>query len=54
MFGFGWLMFASLLLIPLSLLRPGAVENARAGARLMQPVSAVLGIKWTVRCQAQK
>jgi len=47
-FGFGWLMFASLLLIPLSLLRPGAVENAKAGARLMQPVSAVLGIKWTV------
>ena len=43
-----WLMFSSLLMIPLSLLRPGSVENARLGAKLMRPVSALMGIDWTI------
>jgi len=45
---YGWLMFSSLLMIPLSLTRPGSVENARLGARLMRPVSALMGIDWTI------
>ena len=45
---YSWLMFSSLLMIPLSLLRPGSVENARLGAKLMRPVSALMGIDWTI------
>ena len=43
-----WLMFSSLIIIPLSLIRPGSVDNARLGARLMRPVSALFGIDWTL------
>ena len=43
-----WLMISSLVIIPLSLLRPGSVDNARLGARLMRPVSSLFGINWTL------
>jgi len=41
-------MVASLLMIPLSLTRPGSVENARVGSMLMRPLSSLLGLKWKV------
>ena len=44
-----WLMLASLLIIPLSLTRPGSVENARLGARMMNPLTSLLGIRWRLR-----
>ena len=44
-----WLMAASLLMIPLSLLNPGSVDNARLGARLMCPLTRLLGISWRLR-----
>jgi len=43
-----WLTLASLLMIPLSLLRPGSVENARLGSALMRPLSSLLGLGWEV------
>ena len=43
-----WLMFSSLIIIPLSLIRPGSVDNAKLGARLMRPVSTLFGIDWTM------
>ena len=39
---------ASLMMIPLSLLRPGSVENARLGSALMRPLSSLLGLGWVV------
>ena len=44
-----WLMLASLLIIPVSLTRPGSVENARLGARMMNPLTSLLGIRWRLR-----
>ena len=44
-----WLMLASLLIIPLSLTRPGSVDNARLGARMMNPLTKILGIHWKLR-----
>ena len=38
----------SLVMIPLSLLRPGSVENARLGSLLMLPLSKVLQLDWQV------
>lgn len=43
-----WLTFMSFLMIPLSLLRPGSVENARLGSMLMVPLSTLLGLDWEV------
>ena len=43
-----WLMFSSLIIIPLSLIRPGSVDNAKLGAKLMRPVSTLFGIDWTM------
>ena len=45
---YAWLMFSSLIIIPLSLIRPGSVDNAKLGAKLMKPVSALFGIDWTI------
>jgi len=36
-------------MIPLSLLRPGSVENARLGSMLMVPLSSLLGLDWEVQ-----
>lgn len=44
-----WLMLASLVMIPLSLARPGSVDNARIGAKLMKPMNSLLGISWSLR-----
>jgi len=44
-----WLMSASLIMIPLSLIRPGSVENARMGAKMMNPLSRLLGIRWSLQ-----
>jgi len=35
-------------MIPLSLLRPGSVVNARLGSALMRPLSTLLGLVWVV------
>ena len=43
-----WLTSMSLVMIPLSLLRPGSVENARLGSLLMLPLSRVLQLDWQV------
>jgi len=43
-----WLTMASFLMIPLSLARPGSVENARLGSALMRPLSSLLGLWWEV------
>ena len=43
-----WLTSMSLVMIPLSLLRPGSVENARLGSLLMLPLSKVLELDWKV------
>jgi len=48
-----WLMGASLLIIPLSLTRPGSVENARLGARMMNPLTRMLGIQWRLKGQTE-
>ena len=48
-----WLMGASLLIIPLSLTRPGSVENARLGARMMNPLTRILGIQWRIKGQTE-
>jgi len=44
-----WLTFMSFLMIPLSLARPCCVTNAVLGAKLMVPLSALLGLDWKVR-----
>ena len=44
-----WLTFMSFLMIPLSLARPCCVTNAVLGAKLMVPLSALLGLDWTVQ-----
>ena len=44
-----WLTFMSFLMIPLSLARPCCVTNAVLGAKLMIPLSALLGLDWTVQ-----
>lgn len=36
-------------MIPLSLLRPGSVVNARLGSALMRPLSTLLGLGWVVK-----
>ena len=43
-----WLTAMSFVMIPVSLLRPGRVDNARVGALLMLPLSPLLGIEWRV------
>ena len=43
-----WLTSMSLVMIPLSLLRPGSVDNARLGSLLMLPLSKVLQLDWKV------
>eukprot|EP00092_Neocalanus_flemingeri_P023329 GFUD01025293.1.p1 GENE.GFUD01025293.1~~GFUD01025293.1.p1 ORF type:complete len:259 (-),score=82.31 GFUD01025293.1:164-940(-) len=43
-----WLTLASFFMIPLSLLRPGSVVNARLGSALMRPLSTLLGLGWEV------
>ena len=43
-----WLTSMSLVMIPLSLLRPGSVDNARLGSLLMNPLSKVLDLDWQV------
>jgi len=48
-----WLTLASLMMIPLSLLRPGSVENARLGSALMRPLSSMLGLGWTVEGEVE-
>jgi len=48
-----WLTMASLLMIPLSLLRPGSVENARLGSVLMRPLSSLLGLCWVVEGEVE-
>lgn len=45
---YGWLTLASFVMIPLSLLRPGSVVNARLGSALMRPLSSLLGLGWVV------
>ena len=44
-----WLTFMSFLMIPLSLARPCCVTNAVLGAKLMVPLSALLGLDWKVQ-----
>jgi lysophosphatidate acyltransferase len=44
-----WLTFMSFLMIPLSLARPCSVANAVLGAKLMIPLSGLLGLDWEVR-----
>ena len=48
-----WLMLASLIMIPLSITRPGSVDNARLGAKLMTPMSRVLGLSWSLQGQVE-
>jgi len=43
-----WLTAMSFVMIPVSLLRPGRVDNARVGALLMVPLSPLLGLEWVV------
>ena len=43
-----WLTFMSFLMIPLSLARPCSVTNAVLGAKLMIPLSSLLGLDWKV------
>ena len=43
-----WLTFMSFLMIPLSLARPCSVSNAVLGAKLMIPLSGLLGLDWEV------
>ena len=44
-----WLTFMSFLMIPLSLARPCSVTNAVLGAKLMIPLSGLLGLDWKVK-----
>ena len=43
-----WLTFMSFLMIPLSLVRPCSVTNTVLGAKLMIPLSGLLGLDWEV------
>jgi len=52
-FYYMWLTLASLMMIPLSLLRPGSVENARLGSALMRPLSSLLGLGWVVEGEVE-
>ena len=44
-----WLTFMSFLMIPLSMARPCSVTNAVLGAKLMIPLSGLLGLDWKVK-----
>lgn len=48
-----WLTSMSLVMIPLSLLRPGSVDNARLGSLLMNPLSKVLDLDWQVEGEVE-